>query len=450
MSCPIQVIVGHVEDGREIGAKGIGDAVMGLLTCAGLKAKHPGREVVCVVFPWQVPWVSLFGGYDRLTTARDSAIAETHLLDRTGAANKDRWPALCGVAPVRPPVKPLPEDAVAWAEPYRGAVVLSPFSLHSGRNWLLSHWLRLEQLLREHGERCVVIDGRIGANEPRDRCKDFASPVLMDEPPARVAALLSVASCAVSCLSAIAHVAGALGVPCVVVTAQERGEELFHQWPTVRAVQSPLVCSGCNYGGPHYRPACNVLCAGVQAVTPEEVGCSVWRQPTLAPLILHLEKKPSPVVVETGCQRAPRDYTAGMFTSFIGGFLCRHRGGMLVSVDNTPDRVEVARKATAGMPVSVALSDSVDFLRRYHGPPIDALYLDSLDFYLPGHAEHALEEARAALPHLAPDALVLIDDCEKDGRKSILDGKGRLAAGWLLENGFRVVRAEYQVLLARR
>jgi hypothetical protein len=154
-----------------------------------------------------------------------------------------------------------------------------------------------------------------------------------------------------------------------------------------------------------------------------------------------LASKERPLVIETGCARSHEDYSAGYSTYIFGQFLALH-GGKLISVDIDAGNVGVARSLTESLPVEFVVSDSVAFFKNYRGPDINALYLDSLDTYCAGHEEHCLAEAQAALPHMAPDGLILIDDTP-DGK-----GKGTLAVPWLTSQGLKVVHAGYQIMLA--
>jgi hypothetical protein len=74
-----------------------------------------------------------------------------------------------------------------------------------------------------------------------------------------------------------------------------------------------------------------------------------------------------------------------------------------------PANCNFARELTAGLPVQVVTADRREFLRRYSGDKITALYLDSMDTTVEGHEQCNLEEARLALPHLAEDAVILIN-----------------------------------------
>jgi predicted O-methyltransferase YrrM len=161
-------------------------------------------------------------------------------------------------------------------------------------------------------------------------------------------------------------------------------------------------------------------------------------------------------IVETGCVREKNDFSAGYSTVLFGEFLSRY-GGKLESVDVNPRNVELCRKLTRPFAalVTVNLGDSVAFLRdwpRTHpGTTIDLLYLDSLDYPMApkdGPREpsqrHCLAELEAALPSLAPAAIVLIDDADLPG-----GGKARLARERLTQLTWRCVLDDYQTLWMR-
>jgi len=71
---------------------------------------------------------------------------------------------------------------------------------------------------------------------------------------------------------------------------------------------------------------------------------------------------------------------------------------------------------------------------------VDLLYLDSMDTYVAGHAEHCLAESEGGRPARGSDGYVLIDDTWQtpDG----WSGKGALAVPWLLANGLVCRRVE--------
>lgn len=471
-----------------INASGIGDHLLGLTIAKAWKLRHPDRRLAYLVQHTQ--WVELFDGYDLLTTAPlpHAAPIYPELNYREGW----HWCEVATDLPERalPALKPLAAAAVEWAEAYRGRVVLAPLTLQPGsnRDWLVSHWQALERALRRRGMQCVVICA--GGDDAR--LPGFRAPIIAGQPAARMAALLRAAAAVVSNESGMAHLAGALQVPCVVLAAQLDGRKIHGFWPRTTVVQGPLPCSGCRWTGDFWREAvCGRLCASLQSITPAMVldalapmlsapqdaepplvpdrdleqqirthlarlvvpaTCAespysvADRRATMRQFLRHIVGRRAPLVVETGCQRADLDYGAGMSTTILGLTLKGH-GGRLVSVDNSGEHVAFCRSRVAGLPVEVSLNDSRNWLLA-NGQPIDALYLDSQDTYEPGYQECCLEEARLALPMLRPDAAVLIDDTWRlDG--GYWGGKGAKAVPFLLSHGWRMVCDAHQALLTR-
>ncbi len=75
------------------------------------------------------------------------------------------------------------------------------------------------------------------------------------------------------------------------------------------------------------------------------------------------------------------------------------------------------------------------------------LYLDSLDTYEPGHAEHALSETQAAMPRMHENSIIMYDDTPWNA--GAFTGKGALAVPWLLQHGWKIIYGGYQVILSR-
>jgi hypothetical protein len=160
----------------------------------------------------------------------------------------------------------------------------------------------------------------------------------------------------------------------------------------------------------------------------------------------HLKKMDKPVVVETGCIRSEEDFSAG-YSSYILGTFLYHHGGHLTSVDLSVVNCKFAKSKTEGLPVDVILNHSWYFFKKYSGPKINAVYLDSHDADLPGHEENCLEEAKLVLQHLTEDAVILIDDTTH--YDCSWKGKGAQAIPWLISQGFKIEYAGYQVLLKK-
>lgn len=446
-----------------VSAQGIGDVMQGLAIAAGWKRANPGKHLHLVVPHRQ--WAELFEGYDSLATEAAAGAAELlpQLRNRGGLHFVEAASKVANAEKAVPALRPLPPAAVAWAEQYRGSIILAPISLGSGvgRNWALGHWLRLEQMLSARGVACVAVGA--GTDEPRLR--GFQGHVLAGHAAAHVAALMRVSRGVVSCESGMGHLAGALGVPCVVLAAQLIAAPIYSVWPSVKVLQGSLSCGGCRWTGPNFLPACNEVCANLQAITPEFVLPAVLAQPWESMLMrlncalpagqarawadrgdsfgMALRGLPSrPLIVETGTMRQDGDWTAGMSTLLFGRFAAAC-AGRVVSVDNDSAHVVFARSRVAGLPVDVVLSSGSDWLRSYSGPPIDLLYADSHDTYVPGYAECCLGEVQAGESKVASTGMILIDDTP-DGV-----GKGELAIGWLLAHGWRIVHHGWQCLLRR-
>ena len=162
--------------------------------------------------------------------------------------------------------------------------------------------------------------------------------------------------------------------------------------------------------------------------------------------LLTAAKPADPTIVEIGTSR-DANVGGGHSTFKFGEYLSR-QGGILHSVDISAEAVDFSIRASADyLPwIRHHVSDSTAFLARFEGT-IDLLYLDGLDS-TPGREEVAsqkqLEEIQAALPRLAPEAVVLLDDAALP-----LEGKTRLSSVFLEQHGFERVLDEYQRLFRR-
>lgn len=157
----------------------------------------------------------------------------------------------------------------------------------------------------------------------------------------------------------------------------------------------------------------------------------------------------APTIVETGTIREEEDWGgAGFFTYLAGAYLAR-RGGKLHSADLSHRNCDFARTWTTpfGSTVSIHEQDSVLFLSDF-SQPIDVLYLDSLDTTEPGHADHAIKEFQAAEHRLHNKSLIVVDDTPWNAGAFI--GKGARLVPHLLDHGWQILYAGYQVVLSRQ
>jgi len=151
-------------------------------------------------------------------------------------------------------------------------------------------------------------------------------------------------------------------------------------------------------------------------------------------------------IVETGCYRGI-DFD-GQSTK-IWALLARHTGGHATAIDISPDSIQRAGHLLGDefSPfVTLVHDDSIRALQNIK-VPIDVLYLDSYD-----HDErnpepcqqHQLREAQIAIPLMAAQSIILLDDAEfSDG------GKVKLSGPFIEAAGFTCVTREYQNVYQR-
>lgn len=165
-----------------------------------------------------------------------------------------------------------------------------------------------------------------------------------------------------------------------------------------------------------------------------------------------LDTKKDPVIIETGTARMGKEWclTDGCST-FIFAEWVEKNGGTLFSVDISKESIQTCKSALKAQQrfVTFAQSDSVVFLQKFN-KQIDFLYLDSFDFDennpIPSQ-EHHLKEIIAAYPHLTPNSVVMIDDCDLPYGGENYGGKGKLVIEYLVAKGWKIVMQEYQAIL---
>ncbi len=234
MSKPAQIVMTHY---------GIGDAVLMTSVATALR-QQTNLPVHLVCTEAQAGFASLFGGFDGCLLA---ATSECYTFvpcapEAEPARGKPRWmyyADACDVTPELPPIKPLPQEVLAWAERYRGCVVLCPWATSTARTWHSDRWRELAFLFVSAGIRAVVID-QDGTEERNRHFSDW----LIGLSPQKVAALMMVASCVVSNDSGMAHVAGMLRRPVVVLNEHYLGENVYGLYPGFRNVQGRLADIG--------------------------------------------------------------------------------------------------------------------------------------------------------------------------------------------------------------
>ena len=175
------------------------------------------------------------------------------------------------------------------------------------------------------------------------------------------------------------------------------------------------------------------------------------RNPTFNHLFSLMADLKNPTIVETGTIRirGEKGLLGDGHSTLKFADYCSKFGGKLYSLDIDPEAIAlsswmVSRKYP-NVEVNVIHSDSVAFLESFD-EPIDVLYLDSAN-----DANLILNEAKAALPHLHPESIVLIDDCFCEELKKSYDiEKGDLVIPFLEEHGWVMEVKEYQALFIHK
>jgi protein-L-isoaspartate O-methyltransferase len=115
-----------------------------------------------------------------------------------------------------------------------------------------------------------------------------------------------------------------------------------------------------------------------------------------------------------------------------------------VDVDSVATALTLEETAEFGN-VTAVTADGIQFLEHF-AEPIDLLYLDAWDAFLPGSQENHLRAYLAARKCLHELSLILIDDTDLGDQS-----KGRLVIPRALDDGYSVIFSETkQTLLGKR
>lgn len=176
------------------------------------------------------------------------------------------------------------------------------------------------------------------------------------------------------------------------------------------------------------------------------------RYPTMLRAMQLMDERNAQVVVETGTSRGgTTNFEGDGGSTIIFGDWAYDRNRQFYSVDINPESVRGAKEALDpnNKNVTVVCQDSLEFLANFPHK-IDFLYLDSFDYDLKNPTpsqEHHLKEVIAAYPHLTPQTVIMIDDCNAWYLPG--GGKGGKAIPYLVGQGWKVINNNYQVILVR-
>jgi hypothetical protein len=440
---------------------GVGDRLILHAVANGYAQQHPDKKVV-VDGGYFKGWLDLFHSDCQVLDHSPAGAEMIEALDGkfehwhhyTGKSPWECCAKLAGTTAILPTPRPITAQMLRCE--HAGAIALAPFTGKAPlRRWPLMHWIALEMLLLEAGYRVVILDYQT------ERCKPFCSPKLINRPPDEVAAVLRTCACVVSNDSAIQHLAGLFGAPTIVLASVFKG--FSDPYPSALVLSGALGCEWCHGDYPrgvrdkHESEAIrreigciDGVCRSLGSITADRVLSAVnkraydqRRARTMHAFMGNLGMGAK--VVETGCQRALRDFGAGMSTTTFNRAAWK-LDWHFQSIDNDVRNLDLARSLVNH--TDFVHADSVQALQD-RACPIDGLYLDSLDTDSPGHAEHCLAEVQAALPKMFLGGAILIDDTFWDERTGHWWGKGKLAVPFLVEHDWTIVEDGYQVLLKR-
>ncbi len=270
----------------EHGAGGIGDGLLGLVAVARLKYDHPDTHVRYQCGSSALPFVRLFVGYDSLThntrSHSDEPVAGTRSMNvgyKREHANApvtrwERYARNIGAAGTVIPELRDREAVRAAGAKWAGRVILCPYSTDRTREWSVHHWQTLEGMLKRAGYRPLVVHNRSNTRLKSEALAGGSAEV--------IAGAMLGAVCVIGSDSGLAHLAGILGVPTVVLGGSTTVSRIFGVYPRARRIQGGLSCSGCGGSGMDMR--CNSSCANLQSIGPERVMAEVdqvWLKDTL-------------------------------------------------------------------------------------------------------------------------------------------------------------------------
>lgn len=231
------------------GAGGIGDALLGLLVVGSLKKVTPNTRIVYAVAGYARAFITLFdGGYDHLADHKHDGSFDLpydglrqmnngYRYECDTNCAKPRW--LRYGSNVKAPGTVMPrlrrrDYLLKIGAGFTGCVVLAPYSTDHNRNYPSASWVVLDELLRTRGYRTLIIDDR------HDRLDAFPGEKLMGAPADVVTGVLLNANCVVGNDSGMAHLAGCLEVPAVVVAGRPPGANVYGAYPSVRCLQGGM------------------------------------------------------------------------------------------------------------------------------------------------------------------------------------------------------------------
>tara|TARA_R110000803_G_scaffold22667_1_gene56236 strand:+ start:1346 stop:1936 length:591 start_codon:yes stop_codon:yes gene_type:complete len=137
-------------------------------------------------------------------------------------------------------------------------------------------------------------------------------------------------------------------------------------------------------------------------------------------------------------------WSDGCFTKLFADNL-KDKKLTIWTIDPCSQAIKVVKKMVGdNQDVQILQTTSTDFLREFDGK-IDLLYMDHLESGETACKVH-LQDSEIIIQRelMKDDGIILIDDCPKGGV-----GKGKLSIPYLLQNGYKTILHEYQMILIK-
>jgi hypothetical protein len=252
---------------------GLGDSILGLPVALGMKARYPAERIIYLCNGATIPFLNCFshnldcvaaqGAVLRWRIDKTFEINRTYPIECKERSKLSRIDYYCAEAENVEPVLPVPRQDLPdsrWGK----CVVLAIGTEWKSRQWSIPHFLHLENLLRDSGERVVIL------HKEHKLAEKFKSERLINGSAEQVCSLILGAKLVIGLDSGPAHLAGALGTPTIALCGPTSGQKVFSVWKNVHTIQGKLQCDGC-YWTDCPTLDCNTWCASLNLIHPEEV-----------------------------------------------------------------------------------------------------------------------------------------------------------------------------------
>jgi hypothetical protein len=163
-----------------------------------------------------------------------------------------------------------PERVRKLGADVHGAVVLAPFSMGSMREYSVLGWRAIERGLLDLGYRVVIV------SHNKDNTWYFSGTKILGASADRIAGVMLNAAVVVGNDSGMAHLAGLLQKPTIVLEGETNCEPIFSAYPRVTVLKG-YACSGCMRHAPYVDGVCAPRCPSQQAISPASVIAAVDR-----------------------------------------------------------------------------------------------------------------------------------------------------------------------------